>query len=59
MFPFWDNHCWSGQTVSYKTHQERKLTFLKRMRDHLETRIAALNAAIDSIERQISQEDTV
>lgn len=57
MFPFWDN-CWSGQTGSYKTHQERKLTFLKRMRDHLETRIAALNAAIESIERQMSQEDS-
>ena len=58
MFPFWDSHYCGSQTTSYKTHQERKLTFLKRMRDHLQTRIAALNAAIESIEQQIGREDT-
>ncbi|MEM7727453.1 MAG: hypothetical protein AAF208_13975 [Cyanobacteria bacterium P01_A01_bin.45] len=54
MFPFWDHFCCASESTSYQTHQERKLTFLKRMRDHLETRLAALNAAIESVERQMN-----
>lgn len=56
MFPFWGNTCWTGEPMSRKAYQERKLHFLKWMRDDLETRLAGLNAAIDTIERQISQE---
>lgn len=53
MFPFFFNTC--GGT-SRQECQERKLTFLKWMRDDLETRLAGLNAAIETIERQISRE---
>ncbi|WP_088239960.1 hypothetical protein [Calothrix rhizosoleniae] len=59
MFPFWFNPCLSSDTNQFKTHQERKLKFLKMMRDGLEARLAALNAAIETIERQMRQEDTV
>lgn len=57
MFPFWNNTCWMGEPVSRKAYQERKLRFLRWMRDDLETRLAGLNAAIKTIERQTSQED--
>lgn len=57
MFPFWGNPCWGAESVSHKTYQERKLKFLKRMRDELEARLAGLNAAIETIERQLSQEN--
>ncbi|MCA2655635.1 hypothetical protein [Microcystis sp. M061S2] len=53
MFPFFFNTCGS---TSRQECQERKLTFLKWMRDDLETRLAGLNAAIETIERQMSQE---
>lgn len=58
MFPFWGNACWGQEPVSRKNYQERRLQFLKWMRDDLETRLAGLNAAIDTIERQINQENT-
>jgi hypothetical protein len=58
MFPFWGNACWAEDRISRRTYQERKLRFLKSMRDDLETRLAGLNAAIETIERQISQETT-
>ncbi|MBV8887383.1 MAG: hypothetical protein JO235_25770 [Chroococcidiopsidaceae cyanobacterium CP_BM_RX_35] len=58
MFPFWGNACWGTEPPSHKTYQERKLKFLKWMRDDLETRLAGINAAIDTIERQLNREDT-
>ncbi|HEY9794783.1 MAG TPA: hypothetical protein V6D30_04005 [Leptolyngbyaceae cyanobacterium] len=60
MFPFWnwDNSCYGGETVSRRTNLERKLKFLKWMRGDLEIRLAGLNAAIGSVEQQLSQEDT-
>lgn len=61
MFPFfswYNNSCCGDQPVSHKTHLERKLKFLKVIRDDLETRVAGLNAAISSIEQQISREET-
>lgn len=62
MFPFWnwnwDNVCFGGEPISRKTSLERKLKFLKWMRGDLEIRLAGLNAAISSIEQQVSQEDT-
>jgi hypothetical protein len=60
MFPFWnwDNSCYGGETVSRRSNLERKLKFLKWMRGDLEIRLAGLNAAIGSVEQQLSQEDT-
>ncbi len=58
MFPFWGNPCWGTEPVSRKTYQERKLKFLQWMRDDLETRLAGVNAAINTIEHQLGQEDT-
>ncbi|GAB1543609.1 hypothetical protein NUACC21_62840 [Scytonema sp. NUACC21] len=60
MFPFsfwYNNSCYSGETVSRKTRLERKLKFLKTMRDDLETKLAGLNAAISNVEQQLNQED--
>ena len=59
MFPFFPKSCcgWDFfKPESRKTHQENKLKFLKWMRDELETRLAGLNAAIQTIERQIDQD---
>lgn len=58
MFPFWGSTCWGEESVSRRTYQERKLRFLKWMRDDLETRLAGVNAAIATIERQVNQEST-
>jgi len=60
MFPFWNwnNGCYEGESVSRKTSLERKLKFLKAMRDDLQIRLAGLNGAIGTIEQQLSQEDT-
>jgi len=61
MFPFFEipfSGC-SKEPWSDKVHKERKLQFLKFLRDGLETRLAALNAAIATIERQLSQEDSL
>lgn len=59
MFPFFGkSFCgWDCEPQSRKTHQENKLKFLKWMRDDLETRLAGLNAAISTIERQLNQEE--
>lgn len=58
MFPFWGNPCCFPEPWSAQAHQERKLQFLKMMRDSLETRLAGLNAAIATIERQIAQQES-
>lgn len=57
MFPFF-NPCWNwdNSSSSHKAYQERKLQFLKWMRDDLETRLAGLNAVIETVERQMNQE---
>jgi hypothetical protein len=44
--------------MSRQSYQERKLKFLRWMRDDLETRLAGVNAAIETIERQLTQEET-
>lgn len=56
MFPFWGTPCWGAEPMSRKAYQERKLKFLKWMRDDLETRLAGVNAAIETIERQVNEE---
>ncbi|HEY9877838.1 MAG TPA: hypothetical protein V6D29_05245 [Leptolyngbyaceae cyanobacterium] len=45
--------------MNQRTYQERKLRFMKWMRDDLETRLAGLNAAIATLERQLGNEETV
>lgn len=57
MFPFFGNPCWGNYTVSRREYRQQKLRFLKSMRDELEARLAGLNAAIETIERQLSQEE--
>ncbi|WP_013323138.1 hypothetical protein [Gloeothece verrucosa] len=57
MFPFFGNPCCTNESISRKTYQERKLKFLKGIRDDLEARLAGLNASIETIERQLSQEE--
>ncbi len=54
-FPFFP--CCGSEQTSFKQQQERKLTFLKMMRSNMETRLAALNAAIGNIESQLSQDE--
>ena len=61
MFPFfswYNNSCYGGEPISRKTYLERKLKFLKAMRDDLETKLAGLNAAITNVEQQVSRENT-
>ena len=60
MFPFWMNSCCGTDNFSTTRSQENKLKFLKFMRDNVEARLAALNAAIETIENQLSRNrDTV
>jgi hypothetical protein len=58
MFPFWTTNCCDSQAYSPKAHKERRLKFLKWMRDDLETRLSGLNAAISTLEEQINREET-
>lgn len=60
MFPFWNwtNDYCGGEPVSRKTSLQRKLKFLRAMRGDLEIRLAGINAAIGSIEQQLSSEET-
>ncbi|MBD1836802.1 hypothetical protein H6F78_20955 [Coleofasciculus sp. FACHB-64] len=58
MFPFWGSTCWGSQPVSGRDYQERRLRFLKWMRNDLEAKLAGLNAAIETIERQMDRENT-
>lgn len=59
MFPFFGMPCWGSEPMNQRTYQERKLRFMKWMRDDLETRLAGLNAAIATLERQLGDEETV
>lgn len=56
MFPFCGNSNWRYDfTSSARAYRERQLEFLKWMRDELEAKLAAVNASIETIERQINQ----
>jgi hypothetical protein len=44
--------CFFPDQASRQTYRAKKLEMLKAMRDSLETRLAALNAAIETLERQ-------
>jgi hypothetical protein len=56
-FPFMPGNCFSPP-YSRRGQLEGKLMFLKMMRDSLESRLAAVNAAIATTERQISEDET-
>jgi hypothetical protein len=59
MFPFsfWGNSCYGDEPLTRKARLERKLRFLKTIRDDLETKLAGLNAAIGKVEQQLTQDD--
>ncbi len=54
MFIPWYKSCFNSENSA--SWRQRRLMFLKAMRDDLETRLAAINAAIETIERQNRQE---
>ena len=56
LFP-WCNFCFNPESNSASTWKQRRLKFLKSMRNNLETRLAAINAAIDTIERQNREDE--
>ena len=53
-FPF----CYDSNKSSYQDYRRRKLNMLKAARDFHETRLAALNAEISTIERQMSEAES-
>ncbi len=56
-FPWYKyQSCFNYEFNSPENYRQRKLRFLKFMRDNLETRLAAINAAIETIERQNRQD---
>ena len=52
MFFPWYKSCFNPESHSATSWRQRRLKFLKSMRDDLETRLAAINAAIATIEQQ-------
>jgi len=57
MFFFWGNpYCYS-QSSSRREMRKQKLKFLKSMRDDLEAKLSGLNASIETIERQLREEE--
>ena len=55
MFPFPFSSC-CGDAKSRRHARQSQLDFLKWVRDSLETRLSATNAAISTLERQLSEE---
>lgn len=47
--------CYSSRKPSRQEYKQHKLNMLKTIRDSLETRLAAVNAAIETTERQVAQ----
>ncbi|ELR99016.1 hypothetical protein [Gloeocapsa sp. PCC 73106] len=58
MFLPWETICCSKDFMSRRNYNERRLKFLQWMRDDLEARLAGINAAIQTVERQINEDDT-
>ncbi|MCW5318165.1 MAG: hypothetical protein V7L22_09210 [Nostoc sp.] len=58
MFPFWGNPCYGSEPISHKASLERKLKFLIWLRDDLESKLAGINASIDTIRQQIERSDS-
>ena len=55
MFPF-DLMCCGSKPATRKAYQERKLDFLKMIRDSLETQLASVNASIETVESQVQRD---
>lgn len=53
---FFPPFCMPPSTESRRQYQHYKLEMMKAFRDSLETRLAAVNAAISTVEQQLSQE---
>lgn len=53
---FFPPFCMPSSTESRRQYQRYKLEMMKAFRDSLETRLAAINAAISTVEQQIGQE---
>lgn len=54
---WWYNPYYSPKSCSPKAMREQRLKSLKVRRDALETKLAAINAAIESMEQQINREE--
>ena len=57
MFFPWYKSCFHPEYNSPSSWRQHRLKFLKFLRDDLEARLAAINAAIETLERQNSQEE--
>lgn len=58
MFPIWGYPYGGTEQEFRRDYKERKLRFLRWMRDEIETRLAGINAAIEALERQIGRRDS-
>ena len=47
-----------GGSASWRRHQERKLRMLQLWRDGVERQLAAVNASISTLERQMERDGT-
>ena len=57
MFPWHSGYPFCGSnSASARSYRENQLQFLKWVRDSLETRLAAVNAAITSLEGQLNRD---
>ncbi|MFZ4676621.1 MAG: hypothetical protein ACOYM4_13170 [Nodosilinea sp.] len=56
MFPMFFPFCAPPSAESRRQYQRYKLEMMKSWRDSLEARLAALNAAISTVEQQIGQD---
>jgi hypothetical protein len=50
--------CCGSNRTSYQDYRRHKLNMLKAARDFHETRLAAINAEISTIERQMSEAES-
>ena len=57
MFPFFNFGSCKPEDCSPEAMREKKLKFLKWIRNDLESRLAGLNAMIETMEQQISREE--
>jgi hypothetical protein len=54
----WETICCSKKSYSRRSYNEGRLKFLQWMRDDLEAKLAGVNAAIQTVERQVNEDDT-
>lgn len=58
MFPFCCQPNTGHQTKSRENYRQHQLEFLKMIQDHLEAGLAAVSAAINTIEAQVQNSDS-